>query len=457
LVSLALDFRLPDARYLFLAAEPQQPRLYLIKRAVRELEKQSLPPSPFALLLRKQLSGAMLLALTKDEGERIVRFNFNAQDIVGTERPVTLVMQLTGRSANLLITDENGRVEATLRPGQGEGQEVGGMYRPPPPAINRASPLAAALPFSPGDAGSWSEAADDFYRQQASERAFRDEAGALLAKLRQKAARTERLRANLAADLATHGDAEQHKRVGDLLLANLATARREGSRVRLLDYFAEDAPEIEVEAEENLTLSEAAERSFARYAKAKRAAEEVARRLVEIDREASALHGEIDEMQRIIDARDIAALERRRAKTFRSPTKEARPAREKRDPSLAGMRRYRSSDGYEVLVGRAAHDNDRLTFRVARPHDLWLHAADYPGSHVVVLNQHRQSEVPHRTVVEAAQLAAFFSQARSDAKVNVHYTARKFLSKPKGAAPGLVRLSQFRTLVVEPREVIERV
>ena len=78
-------------------------------------------------------------------------------------------------------------------------------------------------------------------------------------------------------------------------------------------------------------------------------------------------------------------------------------------------------------------------------------------SHVVVVNQNRKSEIPHRTLVEAAQLAAFFSQARSDAKVNVHYTARKFLSKPKGAAPGLVRLSQFRTLLVEPREALERI
>jgi predicted ribosome quality control (RQC) complex YloA/Tae2 family protein len=115
-----------------------------------------------------------------------------------------------------------------------------------------------------------------------------------------------------------------------------------------------------------------------------------------------------------------------------------------------------SSDGFEILVGRAARDNDHLTFKVARPNDLWLHAADYPGSHVIVRNATRR-EIPHGTIVEAAQLAAYFSQASKDPKVDVHYTERKFLAKPKGAAPGLVRLSRFKNLTVTPREAATRV
>ena len=114
-----------------------------------------------------------------------------------------------------------------------------------------------------------------------------------------------------------------------------------------------------------------------------------------------------------------------------------------------------SSDSFEILVGRAAKDNDDLTFKVARPNDLWLHSADYPGSHVVVRNPTRK-EIPHRTIIEAAQLAAYFSQANKNPKVDVHYTSRKFLSKPKGAAAGLVRMTRFRNVTVEPRESIKR-
>ncbi|HEY8413594.1 MAG TPA: NFACT RNA binding domain-containing protein, partial [Pyrinomonadaceae bacterium] len=87
--------------------------------------------------------------------------------------------------------------------------------------------------------------------------------------------------------------------------------------------------------------------------------------------------------------------------------------------------------------------------------DLWLHAGDYPGSHVVVRNPTRK-EIPHRTVVEAAQLAGRFSQASEDSKFVIHYTPRKFLAKPKGAAPGLVRLSRFKSITVAPKESVSR-
>ena len=107
-------------------------------------------------------------------------------------------------------------------------------------------------------------------------------------------------------------------------------------------------------------------------------------------------------------------------------------------------------------MGRAARTNDQLTFRVARPNDLWFHAADYPGSHVVIRNSTR-SEIPQRTIIEAAQLAGKFSQAGDDSKVTIHYTPRKFLSKPKGAALGLVRLSTFKSMTVEPKEILERI
>ncbi|HEV7843269.1 MAG TPA: NFACT RNA binding domain-containing protein, partial [Pyrinomonadaceae bacterium] len=193
---------------------------------------------------------------------------------------------------------------------------------------------------------------------------------------------------------------------------------------------------------------------FTRYTKAKRAAQEIAVRLQTLEQELTSLRASQDELERRIYARDEAALEE---PIEAGKEREGKASvRRKEADGVPGARRYRSSDGYEILVGRAARDNDYLTFRVARPHDLWLHAADYPGSHVVVRNPSRK-EIPQRTVFEAAQLAAHFSHAKRDAKVNVHYTERKFLAKPKGAAPGLVRMSSFRTLTVEPREAAERI
>ena len=450
--AIAIDFRTNDGRYLFINVEPAlEPRLYMIARRVRDLEKQSLAPSPFILVIRKHLSGATLLSLTKDENDRIVRFSFAARNEMGDTYQRVLIAQLTGRAANLLLLDDRGYIIDTLRPAQGEGQQIGDFYAPPPAKGSHVSP---GKPFIQGQFNSLSAAADNYYLQREAERAFAARAAAARTRLRKELTQRYKLLKNLQNDLAAHGEAEEHKRVGELLLANIGTAERQGNVVRLTDYFAADAPRIELEIDENLTLQQAAARRFARYTKAKRAAEEIARRLNELAAEIGNLEAQQSELENVIALRDEVALENFGAE----PQKEGRPkqAREKSSASLPGVRRYRSSDGYEILVGRAARDNDHLTFRLARPHDLWMHAADYPGSHVVVRNPTR-AEIPHRTIIEAAQLAAKFSQAREDTKVDVHYTPRKFLSKPKGAAPGLVRMSSFRTLTVEPRESVERI
>ena len=260
------------------------------------------------------------------------------------------------------------------------------------------------------------------------------------------------LRENLQNDLARHGDPEEHKRTGDLLLANIATAERDGNKVRLVDYYADGVPVIEIEVDENRSLQDEAAARFRQYTKAKHAADEIAERLKQIDRETEKLERRLQQLDTIIQSRDEGALE-----TFEKPAPAPRVVAKKsaKPEKISGVRRYLSTDGYEILVGRAARDNDNLTFRVAQPNDLWMHAGDYPGSHVVVRNPTRK-EIPQRTIIEAAQLAGKFSQASGDAKVVIHYTERKFLSKPKGAAPGLVRLSRFRSLTVEPKESVPR-
>lgn len=457
---LAVDFRRREGRYLFLSVEPQQPRLYLLETPVRALEKESLAPANFALALRKHLGGARLLSVTKDAQDRIVRFAFAGYDAVGETRDWTLVAQLTGRAANLLLLDVAGRVVDTLREPRGTGQEIGELYAPPPHSGGERQ-MIEPLPLRRDQFPTLSAALQDYFAQRESAHAFTARAAALAARLRQAVDKRRKLERNLEQDLIAHGDAAAHKRVGALLLANLANAERTGSRVRLIDYFAEDAPVIEFEIDEQATLQEAAARRFARYAKAKRAAQEIAGRLATLRREIAEIETQRAELEGIIERQDEAALEdfaarlEPRKKSALPGAKRGR-AQTKIAEQVPGARRYRSSDGYEILVGRGAKDNDQLTFRVARPHETWLHAADYPGSHVIIRNHARTSDIPHRTIIEAAQLAAHFSQAKRDTKVAVNYTQRKFIQKPKGAAPGLVRMSSFRTLLVEPRVGVER-
>jgi predicted ribosome quality control (RQC) complex YloA/Tae2 family protein len=446
--SLAIDFRLSDGRYLFLSVDPGlDPRLYLVARRVRELEKQSLQPSSFVLALKKHLSGSELAALTKDAQDRIVRFHFRGRDALGDITGRTLVAQLTGRAANLLLLNQHGYIIDTLRTLRGEGQEAVEPYAPPVQPVVRPSKIT----LEQGAFASLSEAADNHYLELEARRAFETRIARERSRLNKEIAQRVKLKQRLEGDLAAHGEAEEHKRIGDLLLANLATAERRGSTIIITDYYAEDAPQIELEVDEHSSLQEEAARRFARYTKARRAGREIAVRLEAIDKELKRLEGERERLESIARAGDDAALDATGAEPKRVGEGK-RKGKKQQSEQVAGARRYTSSDGYEILVGRAARDNDNLTFRIARPHDLWLHAADYPGSHVIVRNPARV-EIPQRTLIEAAQLAAHFSQARNDTKVAVHYAQRKFLSKPKGAAPGLVRMSSFRTIAVEPKLV----
>lgn len=450
-LALAIDFRPGHGSYLFVSVEPAQPRIYMIERRVRDLEKQSLAPSPFALVLRKHLGGATLVSLAKDEGDRIVRLFFNARDEVGEAFSRSLIAQLTGKAANLLLLDERGFIIDTLRQPRGGGQGIGERYQSPPPPANN---YLASAPLGRGQFSTLSEAADNYYRGLEAERAFNARAANARARLSKEIAQREKLQRHLSADLKAHGDAAEHKRIGDLLISNIGTAERRGNIVRLTDYYAEGTPLVELEVDVSSTLQEEAARRFSRYTKARRAAQEVALRLAALEDELAGLRARRAELEEAVTARDVAALE---SFTGEAKSEDGPKSIKKRlRADVPGARRYRSSDGYEILVGRAARDNDHLTFHVARPHDLWLHAADYPGSHVIVRNPTR-AEIPHRTIIESAQLAANFSQAKRDAKVDVHYTQRKFLSKPKGAAPGLVRMSSFRTITVEPRESVGRI
>ncbi len=451
---LAIDFRLHDSSYLFISVEPGSPRIYLIKRRVRDLEKLAGHSSAFVLFLRKRLANAVLQNIRQIADERILRFEFAAQTELGIAENYALAAQLTGRSANLFLLDKSDFILDAIRETFGEGQEIGNRYAPP---VREAEQERRAEKetrkrgddesFSVGDFESLSEALDVFYLEKEAEQKFSAKAKSAEAKLKKEITKREKLLKNLNQDLANHGDAEKWKRSGDLILANLADAIRDDGKVLVVDYFDENIPTVEIEVDENDSLTEAAEKFFRRYTKARNAGEEISKRLETLRKELKRLNEQKAKLvQAIADKDDSIVDEFTEEKPEKSQTKQ----KDRHAESFTGARRFKSGEGFEILVGKASKDNDYLTFRVAKAMDLWLHAADYPGSHVVVKNPNRQ-EIPPKTLLEAAQIAAFYSQARTHPKVAVHYTPKKFVNKPKGAGAGLVSLSSFKTILVEPK------
>ena len=260
-------------------------------------------------------------------------------------------------------------------------------------------------------------------------------------------AKRKRLIKNLHGDLEKHGDPERWKRFGDLILANVHNAVREGDIVRVTDYFDENVPVIEIEADRQKPLNEVAEGYFRLYTKARNG------RAVIGDRIAAAEAATIEDTVKL--SKIEAAIEAGDAEFLVSVIEPKRKAvevkrKKKSDVEFKGARRFVSSDGFEILVGKKASDNDFLTFRLARSLDTWLHAADFPGSHVIIHNPNRK-DIPDRTLLEAAEVAAFYSDARKLGKAAVNYTLKKFVNKPKRSAPGLVSLASFKTILVEPK------
>jgi predicted ribosome quality control (RQC) complex YloA/Tae2 family protein len=259
-------------------------------------------------------------------------------------------------------------------------------------------------------------------------------------------AKRRKLIRNLHGDLDKHGDPELWKRYGDLILANVHAATREGDVIRVTDYFDENAPLIGIEGEHNKPLNEIAEAYFRRYTKARNGVRIVRDRIAATEAELETDAILLSKIETAIAAEDAAFLA-----GIVEPKRKVTEVRRKKksDTEFGGARRFVSTDGFEILVGKKAKDNDFLTFRVARSLDTWMHAADFPGSHVVIRNPNRK-EIPPNTLHEAARLAAFYSNARKLDKAAVNYTQKKFVNKPKRAAPGLVSLASFKTLLVRP-------
>ncbi len=132
------------------------------------------------------------------------------------------------------------------------------------------------------------------------------------------------------------------------------------------------------------------------------------------------------------------------AKKITAPLK--RPKKEKN--RLVPVK-YISKDGWEIYVGKNNLQNDFLTFKLASGNDTWLHAKNIQGSHIIIKNKGSKQSLPLDTLIQAANLAAYFSKAKKDNKVLVDYTLKKHVKKPKNAKPGMVIYSQEKSLWIK--------
>ena len=236
-------------------------------------------------------------------------------------------------------------------------------------------------------------------------------------------------------------DAMRLRQHGDLLLSQLHHIPRGATRAEL-DDFAGGVIDVELDA--TLTPAENAQRWYDMARKRERAAARIPTLRAAAEREMNRLNALAERIRSgAVEAAEIAILVSRRG------------GRSGAAPRALPYRVYRTSNGHEVRVGRGARANDELTFRHASPTDIWLHARDVAGAHVILRWPRADENPAARDIAEAAVLAALHSRARTSGTVAVDWTRRKYVRKPRKAGPGVVVPERVKTIFVEPDAAVE--
>lgn len=410
------------------------------------------PPTPArpdqtTLRFRQALEGARVRAVTVED-ERALCVHLTRGDSL-----CQLRVQLAGRYPNAVVLDDQGEELARLLMGRP-------AFDPDSPALP-PGPLPGELALPDDDDALLDAWADD--RASARARLERSQRhAALLRTARAHLRKVERAEAAIGADHARVAEAEQHRRHGELLKTALHRVPRGADAIMVTDHAQPDAPEVLVPLDPALDARANLERHFRLYRRFRDASDAILARLDEARRrraDMEQLYAHILALGQDLDAADLDVAQddaeaRLRALGWR-PRAAPSPSRARTAPALP-YRRFEALDGSAVLVGRSAADNDQLTFRHGRPGDLWLHARDVPGSHVL-LRPPAGRDPDGEAMLDAATLAAWHSQARGETTIDVTWTERKHVRKPRGAPPGRVTLARGRTIPVrvEP-ERIER-
>lgn len=448
------------------------------------------PKTPFQRQLWARVKGP-LQAAEQLKLDRVVFLRFAGEKGFVDTPPSTLVFEATGRNANLLLLDEEGRILGVDRV---IGKEVnryrelrpGLPYTPPPPyekldprslspedlqpllhkplkevvrlvdgvgpglmrELARRAGLTPETPLDEAALAKVYQALKSLVEDPALRTALAEELREKWAEEEKEALRKpllealERERKTLLARLGDYHkalerleEAAELRQKADLLLARMRAVPKGAERV-VLEGF--DGTPVEVALDPALSPQENAGKLYDRARRLEALAERALELIPKTEGRIRALE---EEMERVRKAglNELLELSRR--------------PREGKGPKL-GLR-YTSPSGYPVLVGRNAKENDLLT-RTAHSEDLWFHAQGVPGSHVILKAEGKNP--PLEDLLFAARLAAYHSKARGEAQVPVDYTRKKHVWRPRKAAPGQVLYTHAKTLFVEgtlPKEANE--
>jgi predicted ribosome quality control (RQC) complex YloA/Tae2 family protein len=494
---------------LLLSAHPVFGRLQITKTDFQNPQT----PNTFTMIMRKYLQGAVIENITQIENDRVLEIAFSNKNEIGDNIKVTLVVEIMGKHSNIILIDkaESKIIESikhigfsqnsyrTILPGstyiappktdaknpftvsdeklfeilqtedlaprhlqklfQGLGRDTtenlaaqlsddklkqfrAFFARPVQP--NMTDKSFAAVPFDKSGQtfDSLSELLDVFYQDKAERDRVNQQSSDLIHRVQTELDKNIKKLAKQEKELAATENAEEFRQKGELLTTYLSMVPNNQDQVELDNYYTNE--KITIALDKSLTPNQNAQRYFKKYQKLKEAVkhltgliEETKHTITYLESVETALsHASISDIEDIREELVETGFVKRR-------TRDKRHKRKKPEQYLA-------SDGKTIImVGRNNLQNDELTFKMAKKGELWFHAKDIPGSHVLIKDNLTPSD---EVKTDAAELAAYYSKARLSNLIQVDMIEAKKLNKPTGAKPGFVTYTGQKTLRVTPTE-----
>ena len=470
-------------------------------------------PNTFIMVMRKYLLGAVIEAIQQVENDRILEISVSNKNEIGDSVAVTLVIEIMGKHSNIILLDKaSGKIiEAikhvgfsqnsyrTILPGstyvappqtgslnpftvgdeklfeilhtedlepkrlqqifQGLGRdtatELSGRLTtdklktfraffasPTQPSLTEKSFSALLFSDSKTQISTLSELLDTFYKDKAERDRVNQQASELIRRVENELEKNRKKLGKQEEELLATENAEEFRQKGELLTTFLHQVPNDQEQVELDNYYTGE--KIMISLDKALTPNQNAQRYFKRYQKLKEAVKHLTS-LIEETRTTILYLESVETALSQASLTEIAEIREELIQTGFIRRRQREKIQKRQKPE-----KYLATDGQTIiLVGRNNLQNDELTFKMAKKDELWFHAKDIPGSHVVITGNLQPSD---EVKTDAAELAAYFSKARLSNLVQVDMIETRKLNKPTGGKPGFVTYTGQKTLRVTPDE-----
>ncbi len=299
-------------------------------------------------------------------------------------------------------------------------------------------------------ADSFSQMLAEFYEKKSNTERIRHHAANMTHTLQNARDRMRRKLAAQRKELSDSQNREKFKRRGDLITANLYQIEPGSRKVKVIDYYDPACPEVELNLDVRLTPQQNAQRQFKLYTKAKNAEEHLTQQIAQGEQELQYLDSVLEAITEAENLTDLAQIHEELVKTGYLSAKQDKKKRRNAKPVQGKPFHYKTTDGFDVFAGKNNTQNDLLTLKTAFKRDMWFHTQKIHGSHVILVCDGR--EPTNEAMTEAAEIAAWHSQARGSAQIPVDYSQVRNIKKPNGAKPGMVIYHVYQTAYVTPDE-----